>query len=140
MKLDRAVPAALAVLIRGGKVLLVRRRNPPDAGLWGYPGGRIEPGETAFQAAIRELAEETGILAKPLEQIDSLEILVRDAAGAVAFHYRMAAIRCQYISGRAVASDDATEAAWVDPQMVLEQQLPLSRDVDDVLRKGLLRT
>ncbi|HUF57442.1 MAG TPA: NUDIX domain-containing protein, partial [Thermohalobaculum sp.] len=43
-----------------GRVLLVRRLNEPDAGLWGYPGGKVEWGETVADAAVRELAEETG--------------------------------------------------------------------------------
>ncbi|OWJ87584.1 NUDIX domain-containing protein, partial [Paracoccus yeei] len=54
----RPVLAALAVLIdhdpdHGPRVLLVQRRNPPDAGLWGFPGGHVEPGETALAAAAR---------------------------------------------------------------------------------------
>ncbi len=40
--------------------MLVRRANPPDAGLWGFPGGKIEFGETVKDAAMRELREETG--------------------------------------------------------------------------------
>ena len=61
--------AALAVTLDGdgGQVLLVQRRNPPDAARWGFPGGHVEPGETALAAAARELFEETGIKAeKPL--------------------------------------------------------------------------
>lgn len=48
----------VALLIRKGKkILLVRERN----GLWGPPGGHIEPGESIFQAALREGREETGL-------------------------------------------------------------------------------
>ena len=53
--------AVLAVVLRGEQVLLVRRANPPDAGLWGYPGGKVDWGETVEAAALRELAEETGL-------------------------------------------------------------------------------
>lgn len=44
---------ALAVVPNDGRLLLVQRRNEPDAGLWGFPGGHVDPGETAFNAAIR---------------------------------------------------------------------------------------
>ena len=57
------VPGVLAVVARGRQVLLVRRAKNPDVGKWGFPGGRIELGETAAEAAVRELREETGVLA-----------------------------------------------------------------------------
>ncbi|WP_244627084.1 NUDIX domain-containing protein [Microvirga tunisiensis] len=47
------IPAVIAVVIRNGWTLLVRRANPPDAGLWGFPGGKIEFGETVKDAADR---------------------------------------------------------------------------------------
>ena len=65
---------AAAVVLWRGHVLLARRINPPDAGLWGYPGGHVDPGETAFQAAARELLEETSVVATPLALLDTLHV------------------------------------------------------------------
>jgi 8-oxo-dGTP pyrophosphatase MutT (NUDIX family) len=64
-KHDRGTPpGALLLLVRGdGAVLLQHRDDIPtidDPGRWGIPGGAIEPGETAWQAAVREIREETG--------------------------------------------------------------------------------
>jgi 8-oxo-dGTP diphosphatase len=42
---------------QSGRLLLIRRRNEPGAGLWSVPGGRIEPGETDQQAVVREVLE-----------------------------------------------------------------------------------
>lgn len=72
--------AALAVLPHRGQVLLVRRRNPPDQGLWGYPGGKVDYGEPVMAAAIRELLEETGIEAEPLRQLGGLDIIGQGSA------------------------------------------------------------
>ena len=55
------VPAVGVVCFRGDEVLLIRRGRPPRQGQWSLPGGRIEPGERAVDAALRELREETGV-------------------------------------------------------------------------------
>lgn len=131
--------AALAVTLSGdrGQVLLVRRRNPPDAGLWGFPGGHVEPGETALAAAARELAEETGVIARPRAYLDNIDVIERGADGALRFHFLLTAVLCDYVSGQPVAADDARNAAWVPVADVLAGRLPLSVRVGDTLRKAL---
>ena len=130
--------AALAVVLRGDQALLVRRRNPPDAGLWGFPGGRVEPGETALAAAVRELAEETGVIATPRHYLDNIDVIRRDPGGALSFHFLLAAVLCDYVSGEPLAGDDALEAEWVTVAAILGHALPLSADVDKILQRALL--
>lgn len=132
--------AALAVLPHDGQVLLVRRRNPPDAGLWGYPGGHVEWGETVAEAAVRELSEETGVRAAAVDWLANLDILVRDDAGQVEHHFLLAAILCRWNSGAPRPMDDADEAAWIPQETVLSRALPMSRDVDRILQLALDRT
>ncbi|MTH35368.1 NUDIX domain-containing protein [Paracoccus limosus] len=129
--------AALAVTLQGDRVLLVRRRNPPDAGLWGYPGGHVEAGETALDAAARELAEETGVIAKPLAYLDNVDVIERGADGALRFHFLLAAVLCDYVSGQPVAGDDALDAAWVPVGEVLSGALPQSASVAAILRRAM---
>lgn len=57
---------ASAVVLRGGEVLLVERGKDAAGGLWSLPGGHVEAGETAMQAAIREVREETGLAVRLL--------------------------------------------------------------------------
>ncbi|WP_145567552.1 pyrimidine (deoxy)nucleoside triphosphate diphosphatase [Yersinia aleksiciae] len=53
-----------AIIERNGKVLLAQRNSSSDqAGLWEFPGGKVEAGETQPQALVRELAEELNIAA-----------------------------------------------------------------------------
>lgn len=53
--------AVLAVVVKDGHVLLVKRKNEPDAGLRGFPGGHVDLGETALDAAARELTKKQAI-------------------------------------------------------------------------------
>lgn len=90
MKIWRVKPmtSADAVLIKDGKVLLVRRATEPFLGHWAIPGGFMETDETIEETAIRELREETGIEAKPIKLIGVYSGPGRDPRGtslAVAF-------------------------------------------------------
>ena len=59
---DMLLVSAVALIDRDGRVLLAQRpEGKPMAGLWEFPGGKIEPGETPETALIRELDEELGI-------------------------------------------------------------------------------
>ncbi|MEM9903281.1 MAG: NUDIX hydrolase [Pseudomonadota bacterium] len=129
--------AALAVLIRDDSVLLVRRRNPPDAGLWGFPGGHVEPGETAMAAAARELAEETGLRATPVDYITNVDVVEFSAQGELAFHFLLAAVLCVGGDGLPIPQDDVSDAAWQPVNTVLSRTLPTSAQVDDVLGRAL---
>ena len=127
-------PAVLAVVLRGDAALLVRRRNPPNAGAWGYPGGRIESGETIAAAALRELREETGVEAefvRVLTALDSISDEREAAAGGALWHYVLVACLCRWRAGEPVAADDALEAGWFPlsalPAPLIEQVRAVAR-------------
>ena len=65
--------ASIAVF-KGDTVLLVQRARAPFRGLWSLPGGSIEPGESAREAALRELKEETGITAEIEGVVENVEL------------------------------------------------------------------
>lgn len=129
--------AALSVLLRGDHVLLVRRKHEPDAGLWGFPGGHVEFGERVRDAACRELREETTIEARPVRTLIGLDTIIPAATGGTDFHFYLVAVECSYVCGEPQAQDDVSEAAWISLKDALGCKLPLSKDVDTVLKLAL---
>jgi 8-oxo-dGTP diphosphatase len=103
------VPAVGVVCLRGDAVLLIRRGTPPRQGEWSLPGGRIEPGERAADAALRELREETGIDAEITGLIDVVDGLFSEAG----LHYVLIDYAARWLAGEPVAADDAVEARFV---------------------------
>lgn len=106
------IPAAVAVVIRNDSVLLASRANPPHAGRWGFPGGKIEIGETIEAAAVRELMEETAVTARACRVLTAIDVHIRDAQGRLLRHFVLVAVLCEWLSGEPVAADDARDAAW----------------------------
>ena len=92
-----------------GRVLLIKRGNPPFQGHYALPGGFVDLGETVEDACRRELLEETGVEAKKLTLIGVYSELGRDPRGStvtVAFLAR--------VKGTAAAGDDAAAVEWVE--------------------------
>ena len=109
---DRPIVAVLAVVLRGDEVLIVQRAQQPNAGRWGFPGGVLELGETVAEGAMRELLEETGVVAEPAGWLDIHDAISRDDEGKVQFHYTLIAMRGVWQSGDGTAADDAAACAW----------------------------
>lgn len=103
------VPAVGVVCLRGDEVLLIRRGTAPRLGEWSLPGGRIEPGERAADAALRELREETGVEARITGLLDVVDGIFPDAGR----HYVLIDYAAEWLSGEPVAGDDALEARFV---------------------------
>ncbi|MBK1668047.1 hypothetical protein CKO28_08355 [Rhodovibrio sodomensis] len=107
------MPAVIAVVWRAGRVLLVRRHNPPNAGRWGFPGGKLELAEPVLRAAERELGEETGLTGTAVRAFDAVDVIA--GGDPPACHYLLVAVLVRAPAGDPVAADDVDEAAWCDP-------------------------
>ena len=96
----------------GGEVLLARRGRAPALGAWGLPGGAQELGETAEQAARRELLEETGLTAGNLLLAANVDSIHHDAAGRVRYHYTIIDFAALHAGGTLAAGDDVADVVW----------------------------
>lgn len=121
-----------AVVIRDGKVLLVKRGIPPSEGLWAIPGGHVELGETLQKTAEREILEETGVVIKAREPIYAFDLIEKDDSGRIRFHFIVVDVRGEYVSGEPRGSDDALEARWLSWEEI--EVLPVSQNTLKLLR------
>lgn len=135
--MSHPVPAVIAVVVHEQQVLLVRRANPPDAGYWGFPGGKINVGETLEQAAVRELLEETGIHGAALQVLTAVDAFALADNQQLQQHFVLIAVLCQWLSGTPMAADDALEAKWFSLAELQDNHLLLSKDVAEVARMGV---
>lgn len=110
--MNTPIAAAGVVCLRGDQVLLIRRGTPPRLDEWSIPGGRIEWGEAASTAALRELEEETGVKAELLGLIDVVDGLFAGEDGACERHYVLVDYAAVWRSGEPAAGDDAAEARF----------------------------
>ncbi len=121
-----------AVVIKDDKVLLVRRGIPPSEGLWAIPGGHIELGETIQETAEREIMEETGIVIKAGEPMYAFDLIERDDAGRIRFHFIVVDVTGEYVSGEPHGADDALEARWLSWEEI--EALPVSQNTLKLLK------
>ena len=127
---DHPVSGVGAVVWRDGQVLLVRRANPPRQGEWSLPGGAQEIGETVFEAARREVLEETGLAIEVLGLVDVVDSIHRDDDGRIRYHYTLADVFARVAGGNEAAAGDAAETAWFD----LDRLPPLWPETGRVIR------
>ena len=124
----------VAVVVREGKMLMVRRAKEPSKGKWSIPGGAVELGETLYIAAERETLEETSITVKAERVLDSEDIIIRDENGRVKYHFVDVSVLARYVSGEPKAQSDAGECRWVALEDIAKMDIPAS--LRDMLKKN----
>lgn len=112
--------SAVALVDADGRVLLSRRpEGRPMAGLWEFPGGKVEPGETPEEALIRELTEELGICT-----VEScLAPLTFASHSYDDFHLLMPLFACRRWEGTP-RPREGQELKWVRPEKLREHPMP----------------
>ena len=111
------------------KVLLIKRKNEPFKDRWAFPGGLLNPEETADTGALRELEEETGVKNATIEQLHTYTNPHRDPRERVITIAYVAIIKMQDVK----ANDDAKEANWFS----INNLPPLAFDHEEILKDAL---
>lgn len=120
MSIKVVLVAACALVDADGRVLLAQRpEGKPMAGLWEFPGGKIETGERPEQSLIRELEEELGISVKE----DCLAPLTFASHAYPDFHLLMPLYICRRWEGT-VAALEGQNLTWVRPNKLRDYEMP----------------
>jgi 8-oxo-dGTP diphosphatase len=124
------IVAACVLLDGNGRILIAKRpQGRPLAGLWEFPGGKVEAGETPEHALIRELGEELGvdIAASDLTPLTFASHAYPD------FHLLMPLFLCRRWQGE-VMPHEGQELAWVNPEQLASYAMP---PADEPLKAAL---
>ena len=112
--------AACALVDSDGRILLAQRPEGKSlAGLWEFPGGKVEPGETPEETLVRELEEELGIVTR----IPCLAPLTFASHTYETFHLLMPLYVCRRYEGIAVGREGQA-IKWVRPQALRDYPMP----------------
>ena len=132
--MDILLVAACALIDADGRVLLAKRpQGRPMAGLWEFPGGKVEPGETPEVALIRELEEELAIRVAP----SCLAPFTFASHGYPAFHLLMPLYLCRSWDGE-ISAQQGQELAWVRASRLSEYAMPPADEPLKAMLRDLL--
>ena len=132
---ERPIVGVGAVIVRGGKVLLVKRRYEPLAGRWSIPGGTLELGETLETGVAREMQEETGLEIEVGPVIEVFDRIILDADKRVRYHFVLVDYLCWPTGGELRAGSDVAEVRFVDPSEL--EPFQLASITTDVIHRAL---
>lgn len=117
------IVAVGALVLQDRNILLVRRVNEPGKGKWSIPGGTVELGESLKDAVIREVYEETGLVVEVSELLDVVEVIRKDNAGNIVFHYVILDYLAKPVGGTLRAASDASDVIWVSVDEVMNMEI-----------------
>ena len=123
---DQPVVGVGAVIIKDGKIALIKRGNEPAKGKWTIPGGLVELAESPEEAVIRETKEEVGLEVDKPDLLDVVSQVDYDEEGKVKYHYVIIEYLVHVNSGKAEAASDAVELQWVPFDKVEDYKLTAS--------------
>ena len=132
---DRPIVGVGAVIVAGGKVVLIRRKYEPLKGHWSLPGGMVEVGEPLETALTREMQEETGLVVDVGPVIEVFDRIMRDEQHRVRYHFVLIDYLCWPSSGTLRAGSDVDAAIWADPAAL--DQYSLTEKASSVIQRGL---
>ena len=113
---SRPLVGAGAVVHRGNKVILIRRKHPPNERKWALPGGLVELGERVQDAAAREVLEETGLKIEVEGLLDVATDIHVDRGSKLEYHYVLVDYVAKPVSGRLRLNAESSGSGWFSAQ------------------------
>lgn len=112
---QRPFLAVSAAIMRGDRLLIVRRSRPPAQGVYTLPGGVVEVGESLTEAITREVMEETALSIEPVALAGYREAIVRDGDDRVERHFVILCFAARWTGGEPILNEELSEAHWLRP-------------------------
>ena len=109
---SRPLVGAGAVVYNGSEVLLVKRKFPPNEGLWSLPGGLVELGERVQDAAVREVGEETGLEVVLEGILDVGTDIHFDSRRRPKYHYVLVDYLARPVAGQVKLNAESSAFGW----------------------------
>jgi len=129
------IAAVGVVVLKKGKVLLIKRNKPPKSFEWSIPGGAQDLGEKLKETAKREVWEEAGIRIKNLTLVDAVDFIKKNESNTTQNHYSLIDYMADYDGGDLTAGDDAIDAKWVAVDEL--QQYNLWQETTTLIQKAI---
>jgi len=120
------VGVGAVILDRERRVLLVKRAFEPSAQRWSLPGGGLEIGERLRDACAREVREECGLEVEVGPQVLTYDMIDRDEAGQVRYHFIIVAFLTEVRAGELRPNAEVLEARWVPHEALADYELTRS--------------
>jgi ADP-ribose pyrophosphatase len=108
--------AAGALIVRDGKVLLVKRARPPNQGKWAIPGGLVELGESTREAAVREAKEELGLAIEIVGLAGVADDVALDPKGRVRYQFVLVDYLARPLRGEVQLNGESSDYGWFDAE------------------------
>ena len=117
-----------ALIVHGGRLVLVKRGVEPSKGRWSIPGGAVELGEKVREAAVREAKEECGLdieiaVDRPMDEVDNI---TTDGEGRFRYHYVLLQFLARPKGGKLKPGGDVLDAKWIPLEEVETYELTKS--------------
>jgi len=109
---DAPVVSVGVLVVHRGRILLAQRGHEPAEGLWTFPGGVVELGETLEEAAAREVSEECGVRVRVGKPLTTVDRIFRDEEGRVEYHYVIVEMLAEFLGGEPKPASDIRQVGW----------------------------
>jgi ADP-ribose pyrophosphatase YjhB (NUDIX family) len=112
------VPGVGAIVVGEKGVLLARRDKDPGEGLWSFPGGAVELGESLEEAIVREVREETNVDCEIVDLLTTADLITEDTLGRVEYHFILNHYLARALTDNIAPETPDGEVGWFHPEQL----------------------